>query len=91
LISLSTTTTRAQSPDTILVKGNIAPFYGILVTPERYKEYTFYKLAYKDLKAKEPNYLNENPFEITLFNDVTFRLAVVSFILGAGAVLIATH
>lgn len=90
LSSLLTKTTRAQSPDTILVKGSIAPFYGVLVSPDTYKQYTFYERSYLDLKSKEPGYIN-NPFEINIFTDLTFRLVVVSFIVGAATVLIINH
>ena len=51
-------TTLIRLPDTILQQGEKSPYYGVLVAPESYREYTSDKLqAYEIRKELE---LNEN-------------------------------
>lgn len=63
-------TTLIRLPDTILQQGELSPYYGVLVSPDSYREYTSDRLqAYEirkelelneSLPAPEPVIIGEN-------------------------------
>lgn len=78
-----------MNPDTILNLGDKAPFYGVLLDPQVYREVSTKMLEWNDFKAHESDYLKAPPMEIPILLKTSDWIAIISLSALAGAAL--TH
>lgn len=94
LILLSSTIVKSQTiqvinqPDTILQKGDPAPYYGVETNPKKYKIYTIDHQEKKEILDQLDNKLKSQPIENTIdsgLSKIEWFLFGAVFALGAQA------
>lgn len=87
-------TTRSQAaqarnpPDTILQAGTPSPFYGVLVSPDHYREFSVDQAESADFKDNLNDYIicPDKPPELNLFGiggiEVVISVGILAFIGG---------
>jgi hypothetical protein len=77
----------AINPDTIISKGQVSPFDGVLLDPQVYKDNSIKVLEWNDFTKNEQAYLKPSPVEVPIAIKTGDYILLISLSAIGGAIL----